>query len=427
MNPILYLIYQFLKGVTLTAFRIYYPNTTKLNVARLRYKRPSILVSNHPNTLLDPLNAAKEVPMVVHFLANASLFQGKFQSWFFNTFFCIPIERPQDTKGKPINNRHAFARCDEFLGSGGCLFIAPEGGSDMERRLRPIKTGTARIALSAEARQDFKLGLTIQPVGLTYDAPNYFHSRVTLNAGAPIQVQEYQEAYQQDPIGTVRRLTAELEERMRGLIIDTKDEEEHLLVKRLETILRHSKPVPEAQHFARTKHLIKELREWQSSQPEAFDQFQKQVNAYFHSLSQQGTTDEALARPGSTSLYVLKLLLGLPLFIYGFLNNLIPTGIALFITRKLNLYVGYNSSVKILAGLIFFPLFYVLQSWLVGVFMGTTTAIVYFLSLFPAGWFAWRWWQWLRKWKAILHLDRERKTLESARAEIMKSLLKLVA
>ena len=104
----------------------------------------------------------------VAFLANASLFASSFANWFLSQY-CVPIQRKTDVANKNVDNDKSFERCDAFLSNGGCLYIAPEGTSDMERRLRPIKTGTARIALSAEAKNAFQLGLKIIPVGLTYD------------------------------------------------------------------------------------------------------------------------------------------------------------------------------------------------------------------------------------------------------------------
>ena len=427
MNPILYSIYRFLKLVTRTAFSIYYPNTAILHKDRLRFNRPTILVTNHPNTLMDPLNAGKEVPMVVHFLANAGLFKGRFQSWFFNTFFCIPIERPQDTKGRPINNRDSFARCDAFLGGGGCLYIAPEGVSDMGRRLRPIKTGTARIALSAEEKQNFELGLCIQPVGLTYDAPNYFHSRVLMCAGEPIRVKNYKEAYQKDKIATVRQLTADLEARMRSLLIDTRDEAEDQFIRKLETLLRTNIPIDEEAHFYRTKKLIKQVRIWQEKAPSDFARFQQQVNNYFEALKEKHTTDIVIAgRAPSQAFLVFRLILGFPFFFLGLLNNILPAGISVLITRKLNLYTGYNTTVKMLSGLLFFPLFYFLQSWIIALAIGTQLALLYLISLFPSGWFAWKWWQWLKTANATGGANRVREELNSMREALIQQLEHLV-
>ena len=395
MNPILIIIYRFLKWIVQTCLRIYYPNTTYIHPERFDFKRPTILISNHPNTLLDPLNAAIKVPMIVHFLANASLFKGWFQSWFFNTFYCIPIERPQDTNGRPISNQNSFAQCDAFLGRGGCLYIAPEGTSFLERKLRPIKTGTARIALSAEAKKDFKLGLKIQAVGLTYEQANHFRSRVTVNAGLPIEVSKYQEAYQKDKIAAVRELTQDLENHLGQLIINVHDEEEDQLLLKIDTLLRNSNPLAEEPHFYRSQKVLARLQKIRKDDTERYRQINKQAQTYFHELDQRGTTDKVIISPiRSVLLYLFKLLLGLPLFLYGLINNALPLTISLLILKYSKVYIGYNSTVKVISGLVFFPLFYLLQTILVNDYIeGGPFVTMYLVSLYPSGIFAWKWWQ----------------------------------
>jgi glycerol-3-phosphate O-acyltransferase/dihydroxyacetone phosphate acyltransferase len=400
VNPILIIIYRFLKWVVRTCLRIYYPDTTYIHPERLDFNQPTILVSNHPNTLLDPLNVAKEVPMYVHFLANASLFKGAFQSWFFNTFYCIPIERPQDTNGRPISNKNSFEKCDAFLGNGGCLYIAPEGSSFLERKLRSIKTGTARIALSAEDKKDFQLGLTIQAVGLTYEQANYFRSRVTINAGTPILISDYQEAYQKDKITAVRQLTQDLETHLSQLIIDVNDEEEDQLLLKIDTLLRNSDPLSEEQHFYRSQKVLAQLQHIREANAKDYQYKSKQVDAYFEQLNAYNTTDQAIVHPLKSSLlFALRLLLGLPLFLYGLINNALPVAISLLILKYAKVYIGYNSSVKIVAGLVFFPLFYVLQTMLINNYIGGGPFVtLYLVSLYPAGIFAWKWWQ---RWKRL--------------------------
>ncbi|MCB0376473.1 MAG: 1-acyl-sn-glycerol-3-phosphate acyltransferase, partial [Sinomicrobium sp.] len=236
MNPLLYALYQLLKVIVRLALRIFYPSKKYIHAERLRFDYPAILVSNHPNTLLDPLTVAAKTQKLVFFLANAGLFKSAFGNWFFNTFFCIPVTRPQDTNGqKKVSNEDSFARANDHLTSGGVLYIAPEGTSEMERRLRPLKTGTARIALSTEKKNDYKLGMAIIPVGLTYYRPRICGSRQIVNVGQPIFPQQYAEAYEADPIQAARTLTADLENEMRTLLIDTKDKTEDQRLRLLES------------------------------------------------------------------------------------------------------------------------------------------------------------------------------------------------
>ena len=79
--------------------RIFYSKYTVINGDRLKFKNPAIVISNHPSTLMDPLNVGISVPKQVSFLANASLFKSPVTGTFLNQY-CIPIERPKDVGGR---------------------------------------------------------------------------------------------------------------------------------------------------------------------------------------------------------------------------------------------------------------------------------------------------------------------------------------
>lgn len=207
VNPILYLIYFLVKNLVRFATWFYYARVTVTGERHHRSKNPCILVSNHPSTLLDPLNVAIKVSAEVKFLANASLFKNPVADWLLRQLYCIPIERYQDTGGKPLNNAESFEQASNFLSKKGCLYVAPEGSSFVERKLRKIKTGTARIAFDAEKRNNWQLGLTILPIGLEYSDPTKFRSELVVQFGKPIRVADFREDYEADPVNGVYCLT----------------------------------------------------------------------------------------------------------------------------------------------------------------------------------------------------------------------------
>ena len=51
--------------------------------------------------------------------------------------------------------------------------------------LRNLKTGTARIALETEKRNEGKLGLKVVAVGLNYSQPEKFRSNILVNIDEP--------------------------------------------------------------------------------------------------------------------------------------------------------------------------------------------------------------------------------------------------
>lgn len=126
-------------------------------------------------------------------------------------------------------------------------------------------------------------------------------------------------------------------------------------------------------------------------------QFHKRAQEYFAQIDALQLTDQAVAadmrargrrqRP-NTWQRTGALALGFPLFLYGLVNNFLPYFIPIWITRRLNLYVGYNATAKILTGLLTFPLFYGLQTWLVAAWWSWPVPFLYFISLIPLGYFA---------------------------------------
>lgn len=403
----MYLIYQIAKILVWISFRLYYPKANVLNSERLKFDHPAIVVSNHPNTLLDVLNVAYRCKKQVFFLANASMFSTKLTNWFFTHFYCIPIRRKKD-KNTNINNDESFARCDEFLSNNGCLYIAPEGVSVMQRGLRSIKKGAARIALSAENQNNFQLGLKIIPVGLTYDAPNYFRSKLTVQVAEPIDISSFQNLYQQNPSQAATAITQLMEERLKASLLTPKDETEDQLLHFIEEIERNEHPTKGLATYEQSEVLLHQLQQKSTLHPDRFASWQKKISAYFGTLNQLNVNDKAVFdTKNNISLVkdILLLALGLPIFLYGFLNNALPVLTALAITRKANAYVGYNSTIKILAGLFLtFPLFYGLQIYLVYQYSHSALwTLLYLVSLVPLGLFAWKYWllakQTIRTWR----------------------------
>lgn len=381
-------LYSFFKFLVILTTRIFYEKTTIINKERLDLKNSAIIISNHPSTLMDPLNVGVHLRRVA-FLANAGLFKNASFGAFLK-IYCIPVERPKDVDGRRINNADSFARADEHLANNGLIYIAAEGTSVVERRLRPLKTGTARIALSAESKKDFKLGLKILPVGLSYSSPLAFRSEVLLNVGAPVYLDAYQQSYQENNFKAAKQLTADLQRRMQSLIFHTDDDETDLLLSQIQTVLQSDKKLDAEGHFLRSQRVLEKLKALDQNH---FEQLRKNGLAYFEDLSHAKLNDASLARKirkQSSLSDFLKLILGIPVFIYGWVNNFLAFFIPGLLARKLKLFHGYIPTIKTLAGLFLLPLFFYIQTKLVSHYIDIPyIGWIYLLSLLPMGWLAW--------------------------------------
>lgn len=416
MNPLLYGFYQFLKLIVRLAFRIFYPYKIYIHPERLRFDYPAILVSNHPNTLVDPLTVAAKTKKLVFFLANAGLFKSGFGNWFFNTFYCIPVQRPQDKGGKNnISNEDSFSKANDHLTQGGVLYIAPEGTSEMERRLRPLKTGTARIALSTEKKNDYELGMAIIPVGLTYYRPDQCGSRMIVNVGEPIFPQSYREAYEENPVQAARDLTAELEDRLGGVLINTADEKEDQRLRMLEAIRQNDQPLAGADRFRREMELLQEMR------AKADGARLELIDTYREKLRSLKIRDKVVVGKPAGGFSLLSLL-AIPVYLYGLINNFLAVKIPVLLSRKLDLYKGYTATVKILTGMITIPLFYWLQTKIVSGYFGDTIGWLYLLSLPISGILYWRLSRRLRTSELRLRYWRLKKSQKESLQQLRKAI-----
>ena len=158
-----------------------------------------ILTANHPNGLLDPLLVLCLVPRRISFLAKEPLFRTPIVGTFVRAFESLPVYRAQDG-ADPTQNRLMIQHAIELLGRGNVLGLFPEGTSHSDPQLRALRTGAARIALSARSAHatgdaestpsglDAGRRVSIVPVFLYYEQKSVFRSRAVLAYGPAIDV-----------------------------------------------------------------------------------------------------------------------------------------------------------------------------------------------------------------------------------------------
>lgn len=96
----------------------------------------------------------------------------------------IPVKRRADSGGTVQRNEDMFAACYDALRDDDVVLIFPEGVTQEDPHLAPIRTGAARIALGARASG--VRGIQIEPIGIHYEDRAAFRSRVLVAFGDPI-------------------------------------------------------------------------------------------------------------------------------------------------------------------------------------------------------------------------------------------------
>ena len=388
---ILRVIYTTVWAIVWFTFGIFYKKQTRTGEQHFETPAPCIIIGNHPNTLIDVLIIAKEKKAYVYFLANAGLFSTKISNWILSQLYAIKIERPKDVKGRRIDNADSFKRSSDFLTRYGTLFIAAEGSSKLERRLRKIKTGAARIALDTMQRNDWTLPLTILTCGITYEKPKLAGHDMVYNYGEPINVKDYKEIYEKDTVKAVKKLTRDIQTKMQSLLLHTDPEDEDVdkTVQILEHIHKNEFGNDHAAQFPISKKWITQLVDMKTHQRETYDNIYTQVQDYCDTLKVNGLTDKAVQEKGSFFMQAIGRLLGFIPAVWGWINNLIAFYLPDFIVNKTGMYPGYTASIKLLLTVFLFPFTYWLQYKLIGKLdLGAWVPLTYIVSTIILGFFA---------------------------------------
>lgn len=369
--------------------RIFYPSMETEGVAYANHPGPTLLCGNHPNTLADPLMAGIHLDHQTYFLANAGLWLNPVMAFIIDPF-CIPVARPKDKEaGADKGGKdEVFNRTFQALESGKIMYIAPEAYSELERKLRKIKAGAASLALEAESRNNWQLGVTLQPVGVNYESPTTAFSRAFTRYGEPIVAAEWREAYEKSPMRAVRGLTNLLSDRMQALLIQTRDKTEERCLRRIERSVQNDRPLSVSAHHFRTQAILQWLRELPEEQR---GQLCAQAAEYDGLLRETGRDDLAYSNHPRKG-YSAGLILALPLFLYGLLNHLPWLLVMRGVWKALGIDRGYKATVQTLGSWILLPIIYLLQTLLFNWIYPEGLGWLYLLSLPVSGLFALRYW-----------------------------------
>ena len=145
---------------------------------------PLLIAANHPNSFLDAIIVATLFKNPVYSLTRGDAFAGKKITKILTSLNMLPVYRISEGAGNLDNNYFTFDECQHIFRNGGIVLIFSEGRCINEWHLRPLKKGTARLALSAWQQN---IPLKILPLGINYSSFRHFGKTVVLNFGDMIK------------------------------------------------------------------------------------------------------------------------------------------------------------------------------------------------------------------------------------------------
>ena len=384
-------IYFLLRSLAQFVVYVYFRKTYIHNKENFELKGPTIIVSNHPNTLIDPVIIASYVKNPIFFLANAGLFKNHIAAKLLRYLYCIEVKRFEDTGSKSLDNTAAFDQSSQHLAANGNIYIAIEGTSYMERVLRPLKTGFARIGFQAITGHAKGQEIFILPIGLNYEKHDKSGFDLEINVGESIPFSHYLVDYDRNNQATIKDLTTEMRSVLEALVIHTEDLDEEALLLNIDALFCGKIKQNQSNVFKEHRSILQHIKKWKQKRSIAFNTWENMLSQFAALLDKYKLSLKILSQVFYNTFPIKEKMilacLGFPIYVYAWLNHFIAIWVPRWINKKLDLYVGYTSTVKILAAIILAPINHTLVFILISNYLSINLALINLLLLPVSFWF----------------------------------------
>ncbi len=384
----------------------FYRRVDVAGLERVPVRGPLVVVANHQNALVDPLLLLARLPRALRPIAKAPLFRIPVLGTLLHLIGAIPVHRRHESEGGPDRNAAAFDRVSELLAAGEAILLFPEGVSQPEPVLMPLRTGAARLVLGAEHLKAGALGVTLLPVGLVYEEPGTFRTgRALVLVGEPVPTRDLVGAYAIDPEGTVRGLTDGIASALRALVVEAEDRRTLQLVTAIARLWHARADDDAAEQAAWMRGVMVAYRTLRRDAPERVMRFRQELERYEKDRELAGFDERIPARYSAARVarYTLReggsLLLGAPLALWGVLVHGLPYQLPRLVVRVATPDDDMVATVKLAVAIVAFPVCWAMEAWALGRIAGAWAVAGFLVALVPSGFFALGWQERLRRFR----------------------------
>jgi 1-acyl-sn-glycerol-3-phosphate acyltransferase len=177
------LLYTLLKIPARLALPLYCRQYRVTRKEVLQSKGPLLLAANHPNSFLDAILLATLFDQPIYSLARGDVFANRIFARLLKAMNILPVYRISEGAHNLNSNYDTFSACQEIFKKGGIVLIFSEGLCVNEWKLRPLKKGTARLAISC-----WKEGIPLRVLatGINYHSFRKYGKSVDIQFGQTI-------------------------------------------------------------------------------------------------------------------------------------------------------------------------------------------------------------------------------------------------
>jgi glycerol-3-phosphate O-acyltransferase / dihydroxyacetone phosphate acyltransferase len=378
-------MYELIRFVLFSAASLFY-RFRKVG-ADIPQDGPLMVIANHPNALIDPIFITGVSKRRLRMMAKAPIFSMPILGSIARAMGCLPVHRAKDGADTKAN-LSLFEKVDTSLRAGEAALIFPEGISHHQPQLQALKTGAARMVLSAWAHG--VTSLRILPVGLWFESKSVFRSDAAILIGQPF-VPRIDLAPGADPLdpALVDNVTAQMEAALLHVTINTERHQDVPLLDMVATLWSMQAPT----RAERLLRLSQGLRQRSIASPAIVDALRTHSEALLSRLHQHGLdvddiTDATLTSRQQTSSVLwflvretLVFVMALPMALLGSVAWAVPFWAVHLVDKAKATESDMHGTIKVLAGVVLFPLWWVVLVVLAGVFLSPWWALLLGLVL----------------------------------------------
>lgn len=345
---------------------------------------PLLLLPNHPNALLDPAVIWATAGRDVRFLAKSGLFEGPLKPLVAGSG-AIPVYRRIDEGADVSKNTRTFSAVDSALAAGDAICLFPEGVSHSAGRLVPLRTGAARMALTAAQKG---VDVALVAVGLNFERKTTFRSRVTVVYGQPFRCEQL--ASQGPDPAAVRAMTERIAERMRRLLIEADARADAELIGRVDRLYASARGhgTDPGERVIRRRIIAAGIERLRLADPGRYDELWLRFRRYEERLRRFGLRDRHLDWQISTSdavrFALREALLGLallPVSVAALVVFVVPYTLTGYAARWFTREADVAATAKAVGGFLIYTAWLVALSGVVWWWSGGTAGLLAFASL----------------------------------------------
>lgn len=394
------ILYRILLAIFGGALHLFFRRIATVNAESVPVGTGVIFVLNHPNGLIDPALVFVALPRRIAFLAKSTLFRMPVISFLLKTVEALPVYRRIDPGEDVSKNFDTFEAAHRRLREGGSIALFPEGVSHNSPKLLPIKTGAARIALGAVAAGEGTEPITLRivPVGLYYTNKTTFRSEALLHFGESFEVAPAElDADGQPSREAVRELTDRIENALREVTLNAENDAELAAATLAERIFRTTLETDDLRTRLSFKQKYLEADET-DGRSAGGSRLERRLNSFAAKLHQSGLEPEHLSLANLTRGFVVRrailgtwyLLMLSPLAIIGTILHFPAYQLSKLLSHLITRHGADDiaSTVKVLAGIVFMPLTWLIAAGFVYYFFGWEWALLSLPLAFLSGYVA---------------------------------------